>query len=90
MQTPSSALSITDNGDGTSTLVVPTEAVPALEACLSLELRNTRIQARFIALRRRMKADDAFSLLQQELLREGISLGLSSLQKIVYPLPPSA
>ena len=81
MQTPSSALSITDNGDGTSTLVVPTEAVPALQACLFLELRNERIQARFAELKKRMKAEDAIGLLADE-----FHLSRSRIRQIVYPL----
>ena len=80
-------ISISDNGDGTATLVVPAGVVPALEECLFVALRNEQIQARFIDLRRRMKVDDAFALLGEELLRDGISLSRSSLVKIVYPLP---
>ena len=81
------AISISDNGDGTSTLVVPTDKVSVVQECLYIELRNERIKMRFIELRKRMKVDDAFSIIGQELLLQGVSLSRSSLVKIVYPLP---
>ena len=79
MTKPSSAIKITDNGDGTTTLVVPTEKVAALEECLYLELRNGQIQERFAELRQRMKAEDAIDLLASE-----VHLSRSRIRQIVY------
>ena len=73
-------ISISDNGDGTATLVVPSGVVPALEECLFLALRNEQIQARFGELRQRMKAEDAIDLLASE-----ACLSRSRIRQIVYP-----
>lgn len=70
------------HSNGTATIRVPVELLPALKQSLALAIRNERVQASFVELRSRMKADDAFSVLQQEFY-----LSRSSLNKIVYPLP---
>lgn len=71
-------ITITDNRDGTSTAVFPTEQREAVEQALYYRLRNQRIRERFDLLRKRMKYDDAL-----DLLRDEFHLSRSSLEKIV-------
>ena len=75
-------MEITHHDNGTVTITVPASLLPAIEQSVGLAIRNERVQARFVELRQKMKADDAFSVLGQEFF-----LSRSSLNKIVYPLP---
>ena len=75
-------MEITHHSDGSVTFTVPAELLPVVEQSVALAIRNGQIQDRFAELRRQMKVDDVFSVLQQEFF-----LSRSSLNKIIYPLP---
>lgn len=71
-------ITITDNPDGTSTAVFPTDDRVAVEQALYYRLRNQRMREQFAAFRTRMKYDDAI-----DLLKDRFDLGRSSIEKIV-------